>query len=176
MKQSRGRGVYLSMNDVFARIRNRLSNSTVWCTAAALENERSGKLIRGPDTQAISVPSLPIRRRLRILCAGPDLKSVRRALKRSAYDVTVAVAGKQAWRSLMTGFFDLMVASLGLPGLDGIRLTERARLIGIKLPAILFSEVGDPFTAEERQRLGIRAVLERDCPAHILMAAVASAL
>src|SRR5947207_16019863 len=113
------------MNDVFARVGSTRGNSTDRREEMALAAARTGEPAECLDVEPLSVPYLSVRRRMRILCAGPDLKSVRRALKRSAYDVTVAVAGKQAWRSLMTGFFDLMAASLALPGLDGIRLTER---------------------------------------------------
>lgn len=163
------------MRDAFARI-GRLAVTTPWLSEAAAEEGTEEKSSQCLQVEPLLVPSLAVHKPLRILCAGPDLGSIRRELKRAAYDVTAAIAGKQAWRCLRSGFLDLMIASLGLPGLDGIRLTEHARLAGIKVPAVLFSEVGDPFTTAERQRLGITAVLRRDCPTHVLLAAVASAL
>jgi len=163
------------MRDAFARI-GRLAVPTLWLSEPAAEEETEEKPSQCLQVEPLLVPSLAVHKPLRIFCAGQNLKSIRWQLKRAAYDVTAAVAGKQAWLCLRSGFFDLMIASLGLAGLDGIRLTEHARLVGIKVPAILFSEVGDPFTTAERQRLGVTAVLRRDCPTHVLLAAVASAL
>lgn len=97
------------------------------------------------------------------------------ALEEANYVVTAAEDGARAWNELLTRTFSLLFASIGMPHLDGIRLLERARLAGITAPAILVSNVGDPFTVFERERLGITAILKDTCGSQDILAAASQA-
>lgn len=72
----------------------------------------------------------------RILLADDDkgsLDLVRRALQLDGHAVTVAEDGSEALALLEPGGFDMLVADVQMPGLDGIELAGRARE---RLPSI----------------------------------------
>jgi CheY-like chemotaxis protein len=65
----------------------------------------------------------------RILLADDDkgsLDLVRRALELDGHAVTTAEDGSEALALLQAGSFDLLVADVQMPGLDGIELARRA--------------------------------------------------
>lgn len=66
----------------------------------------------------------------RILLADDDkgsLELVRRALEMDGHSVTVAEDGNEALAKLEPGGFDLLVADVQMPGIDGIELAHKAR-------------------------------------------------
>lgn len=111
-----------------------------------------------------------------ILCAGSETSEAARLLQREGYRVVFVENGQRAWHRLVTAPFDLLLAPLGLRGLDGIRLAERIRRLWITTPILFLSQIGNPFTRTQQARLGIAGVLPRACPSHVLLAAVCSAL
>jgi len=117
-----------------------------------------------------------LREKPAVLCAGSEALDASATLHRAGYNVGFVNNGNQAWRWMITAPFDLALVPLGLRGLDGIRLTERLRLLWVATPVLLLSEVGNPFTRAEANRLGIVGVLPKDCASHVLLAAAASAL
>jgi DNA-binding response OmpR family regulator len=122
---------------------------------------------------SLALPKFP---QPRVLCAGPRMASARRTLARARFSVATVNDGAEAWSALLANPFDLVVARVGLPTLDGIRLIQRARLAGINAPVIFLSDVGDPFTVSERRRLRVAAILGRHCRASALLAAVKHSL
>jgi DNA-binding response OmpR family regulator len=111
-----------------------------------------------------------------ILCAGPEADGIASLLKREGYDVAFVRNGLEAWRWLFSKSFDLLIAPIGLAGLDGIRLAERIRLLWIPTPLLFLSRIGDPFSRVQRARLGIAGILKCDCASHVLLAAVRATL
>jgi DNA-binding response OmpR family regulator len=111
-----------------------------------------------------------------ILCAGPEADGIASLLKREGYDVAFVKDGIEAWRWLFSKSFDLLIAPIGLAGLDGIRLAERVRLLWIPTPLLFLSRIGDPFSRIQRAKLGIAGILGSDCGSHALLAAVRSTL
>ena len=111
-----------------------------------------------------------------ILCAGREASRAASLLKRAGYNVAFVKNGMQAWRWLLTASFDLLIAPIGLTGLDGIRLAQRARLLWIPTPLLFLSRIGDPFSRLEHARLGIAGILRNDCGSHVLLAAVNATL
>lgn len=69
---------------------------------------------------------------LRVLIVD-DQNSMRSMLKKMLHQmgfcqaIEDAAEGEQAWEKLQTGFFDLVISDVGMPGLDGIGLLKRCR-------------------------------------------------
>lgn len=86
----------------------------------------------------------------RILVAEDDKavrEFVKRALSHRGHDVTVVDDGKQALKALGERRFDLLLADIVMPGMDGIALALKASKDHPVLPILLMSGY-----AAERQR------------------------
>ena len=72
------------------------------------------------------------------------------------YDVEVATHGEQAWAATQREAFDLVLASVSLPVLDGIDLTRRLRAEArtAKLPIILLTASSDERTLRRIKKGG----------------------
>ena len=67
-------------------------------------------------------------------------------LLRRGFAVSAVVDGEQAWEALRRQPFDALVTDNQMPGLTGLKLIERIRAAGLKLPVIV---VSGSFSAEE---------------------------
>ncbi|MDX2159351.1 MAG: response regulator [Hyphomicrobiaceae bacterium] len=81
----------------------------------------------------------------RILLADDDrgaLDLVRRALETDGHVVTAVGDGNDALAALKTSAFDVLVADVEMPGIDGVELARRARAVatGIRIVFISGSE------------------------------------
>ena len=78
----------------------------------------------------------------RILLADDDKGTrdlVRRALVMDGHDVVMAEDGSEALAALGPGGFDLLVADVQMPGLDGIELAKRAVQLFPRIRLVLMS-------------------------------------
>jgi two-component system, chemotaxis family, sensor histidine kinase and response regulator WspE len=62
-----------------------------------------------------------------------------RALAREGYSVIGAADGEEAWDTLRSEPFDLLVTDNNLPRMTGLDLVAKARAAGIHIPVILAS-------------------------------------
>ncbi len=84
----------------------------------------------------------------RILLADDDkgsLDLVRRALETDGHDVVTADDGSEALAALAPGGFDLLVADVQMPGLNGIDLAHKALAGAPSLKLVLMSGYADVF-------------------------------
>lgn len=68
----------------------------------------------------------------------------RNILSAAGYDVSVCVDGKEAWQQLMQESYDLLVADINMPEMDGYELTRRVKATDTlrNIPVILVTNLG----------------------------------
>lgn len=68
----------------------------------------------------------------------------RNILSAAGYDVSVCADGKQAWRQLTQETYDLLVADISMPEMDGYELTRRVKATDTlkHIPVILVTNLG----------------------------------
>ncbi|MBT5195622.1 MAG: response regulator [Rhodospirillaceae bacterium] len=66
-----------------------------------------------------------------------------RFLRKHGYRVDSAADGREMWRLLETGRFDLIVLDLMLPGEDGLSLCRRLRSQNSAMPVIMLTAIGE---------------------------------
>jgi signal transduction histidine kinase/ActR/RegA family two-component response regulator len=105
-----------------------------------------------PATEADAEPARIVpaeglrRRRGRILLVDDDedVRSVAAAMVAElGYEVTTAGGGEEALRMLEGGRFDLMVTDVAMPGMNGVELGQRARMLVPDLPVLFASGYAD---------------------------------
>ncbi len=106
-----------------------------------LQTLTSAPLRDGSWVTGLSQPPVPARRQ-RILVAD-DEEDVRllisSVLASDGFDVKSAADGEQAWEALLHEHYDLLVTDNEMPRLTGIKLIERIRKEGMRLPIIMAS-------------------------------------
>ncbi len=94
---------------------------------------------------------------MKILLADDD-KSVRRVIQfklgKEGFDVTAVEDGQQAMDSLRKNRFDLLLADIRMPILDGIELLKQSRAVQPDLKIILITAHGTVSQAVEAVKLG----------------------
>jgi two-component system, OmpR family, response regulator MprA len=122
--------------------------------------------------------------RMRVLVVDDD-RAVRDALRRvltlDGYDVQSADGGAEAIEAVAQSVPDAVVLDIGMPGIDGIEVCERVRLLGNRVPILMLTarvEISDrvagldagaddylikPFDVNEL-KARLRALLRRSGP------------
>jgi two-component system response regulator MprA len=122
--------------------------------------------------------------RMRVLVVDDD-RAVRDALRRvltlDGYDVQSADGGAEAIEAVAQSVPDAVVLDIGMPGIDGIEVCERVRLLGNRVPILMLTarvEIADrvagldagaddylikPFDVNEL-KARLRALLRRSGP------------
>ena len=87
----------------------------------------------------MTTPATP-RPRLLIADDDDELRAIlRKVLTREGYDVTVAVDGREAVRSLEETNFDFLVSDIQMPGLSGLEVLASARALHPALRVVLIT-------------------------------------
>jgi DNA-binding NtrC family response regulator len=81
-------------------------------------------------------------------------EALQQLLSLDGYDVTLAVDGDDALRSLPQRGFDVIVSDVCMPGADGLQVLERSRAANPNVGVILMSGYATMDTAIEALRLG----------------------
>jgi DNA-binding NtrC family response regulator len=93
----------------------------------------------------------------RILVVDDD-ESLRRviefSLNNKGYDTVAVETGEKAVTTLRKSDYGLMVSDMKMPGMDGIELLEKARVIRPEMPVILITAFGTVEKAVEAIKLG----------------------
>jgi two-component system, OmpR family, response regulator MprA len=79
---------------------------------------------------------------MRILVVDDDRavrEALRRALTLSGYEVQTAEDGEHAIEQVAQGVPDAVLLDLGLPGIDGLDVTRRLRLLGNRVPILILT-------------------------------------
>jgi DNA-binding NtrC family response regulator len=94
-----------------------------------------------------------------------DDEIIREALQQlltlDGYDVTVAMDGDDAFRSIPRQGFDLIITDICMPGLNGLAILERSRAANPRVGVIVISGYATVDTAIEALRLGAKDFLTK---------------
>jgi excisionase family DNA binding protein len=117
--------------------------------------------------------------RPRVLVAD-DESSIRELLSKTLalaeYDVETAPDGRAALDRLRLGRYDLLIADLKMPGLDGLTLIREARRFKADLPVIIITGFSTESSAIEAVNLGVSGYLTKPFRVPQVLAAAARAL
>ncbi|MGH9386856.1 MAG: response regulator [Vicinamibacterales bacterium] len=117
--------------------------------------------------------------RPRVLVAD-DESSIREVLSKTLalaeYDVETAPDGRAALDRLRLGRYDLLIADLKMPGLDGLTLIREARRFKADLPIIIITGFPTESSAIEAVNLGVSGYLTKPFRVAQVLAAAARAL
>jgi excisionase family DNA binding protein len=141
---------------------------------AWLERERVGA--RGVAPARPAGPPAATRRRVLV---ADDEESIRdllsKALAMSDYEVETAADGSSALGRLRARDYDLLVADLRMPGMDGLQLIRDARRFQAGLKVIIITGYSNESSAIEAVNLGVTGYLTKPFRVPQVLAAVARA-
>jgi excisionase family DNA binding protein len=130
---------------------------------------------RGP------APAGPVTRsaRKRVLVVD-DEASIRDLLSKTLalaeYDVDTAGDGNAALDRMRAGGYDLLIADLKMPGMDGLTLIRQAKKMKADLPIIIITGFSTESSAIEAVNLGVAGYLTKPFRVPQVLAAAAKAL
>jgi excisionase family DNA binding protein len=117
--------------------------------------------------------------RPRVLVAD-DEASIRELLSKTLalaeYEVDTAPDGRAAIERLRLGRYDLLIADLKMPGLDGLALIREAKRLRTDLPVIIITGFSTESSAIEAVNLGVAGYLTKPFRVPQVLAAAARAL
>jgi CheY-like chemotaxis protein len=82
-------------------------------------------------------------------------------LRNDGHDVRVAAGGDDALAALADGQFDVLISDVGMPGMTGWELAERAHERWPSLRCVLATGWGAEIDPAEARRRGIEAVIAK---------------
>lgn len=133
------------------------------------------------DRQPVDPAERPSLRagRPRVLVAD-DEASIRELLSKTLalaeYEVDTAPDGRSAIERLRLGRYDLLIADLKMPGLDGLSLIREARRLRTDMPVIIITGFSTESSAIEAVNLGVAGYLTKPFRVPQVLAAAARAL
>ena len=109
-----------------------------------------------------------------------DEASIRELLSKTLalaeYEVDTAPDGRAAIERLRLGHYDLLIADLKMPGLDGLSLIREAKRLKADLPVIIITGFSTESSAIEAVNLGVAGYLTKPFRVPQVLAAAARAL
>ena len=133
---------------------------------------------RAPSTAVVDRPHTR-EGRSRVLVVD-DESSIRELLQKTLalaeYDVDVAPDGRAALERLRLGNYDLLIADLKMPGMDGLTLIREAKRLKTDLPVIIITGFSTESSAIEAVNLGVAGYLTKPFRVPQVLAAAARAL
>jgi excisionase family DNA binding protein len=109
-----------------------------------------------------------------------DEASIRELLSKTLalaeYEVDTAHDGRAAIERLRLGHYDLLIADLKMPGLDGLSLIREAKRLKADLPVIIITGFSTESSAIEAVNLGVAGYLTKPFRVPQVLAAAARAL
>lgn len=145
---------------------------------AWLDSQRSGGETAATAAVA-SVPSAVRSGRHRILVVD-DEASIRELLSKTLalaeYEVDTAADATSALDRVRSRAYDLMIADLKMPGMDGLTLIRQAKRLQQELPIIIITGYSTESSAIEAVNLGVAGYLTKPFRVPQVLAAAAKAL
>ena len=135
----------------------------------------------GERVPAAAVSDRPQARegRSRVLVVD-DESSIRELLQKTLalaeYEVDTAPDGRAALERLRLGNYDLLIADLKMPGMDGLTLIREAKRLKADLPVIIITGFSTESSAIEAVNLGVAGYLTKPFRVPQVLAAAARAL
>jgi excisionase family DNA binding protein len=148
---------------------------------AWLDAQRPRDRAAASAAAAVTPNERPIGRagRPRVLVVD-DEASIRELLSKTLalaeYDVDTAPDGRAAIERLRLGSYDLLIADLKMPGLDGLSLIREAKRLKTELPVIIITGFSTESSAIEAVNLGVAGYLTKPFRVPQVLSAAAKAL
>src|SRR5262245_2575702 len=139
--------------------------------AQTLEHEPSAHAqVRTPGEAAL-------RPRVLVVDDEPGVRDLlSRSLALAEYDVDVAADGRGALDRIRTHPYDLLIADLKMPGLDGLSVIREVKRLKTDLPVIIITGHSSESSAIEAVNLGVAGYLTKPFRVPQVLAAAAKAL
>jgi excisionase family DNA binding protein len=147
---------------------------------AWLDSQRPGpgRAVVTPSAAA-AVATVPRASRKRVLVVD-DESSIRDLLSKTLalaeYDVDTAGDGAAALDRMRAATYDLLIADLKMPGMDGLTLIRQAKRMKADLPIIIITGFSTESSAIEAVNLGVAGYLTKPFRVPQVLAAAAKAL
>jgi len=145
---------------------------------AWLDTQRPRGGERTPQTNVSDKPQIRDGRS-RVLVVD-DESSIRELLAKTLalaeYDVDTAPDGRAALERLRLGNYDLLIADLKMPGMDGLTLIREAKRLKADIPLIIITSFCTESSAIEALNLGVAGYLTKPFRVPQVLAAAARAL
>ena len=132
------------------------------------------------DRPAAAAPAAPVRSTRQRVLVVDDEASIRDLLSKTLalaeYDVDTAPDGTTALDRMRVFNYDLLIADLKMPGMDGLTLIRQAKRIKADLPVIIITGFSTESSAIEAVNLGVAGYLTKPFRVPQVLAAAAKAL
>jgi len=133
-----------------------------------------------PRAERPPTPSLPTRSARQRVLVVDDEASIRDLLSKTLalaeYDVDTAPDGTAALDRLRVVNYDLLIADLKMPGMDGLTLIRQAKRMKADLPVIIITGFSTESSAIEAVNLGVAGYLTKPFRVPQVLAAASKAL
>ena len=132
------------------------------------------------DRPAAAAPAAPVRSARQRVLVVDDEASIRDLLSKTLalaeYDVDTAPDGTSALDRMRAFNYDLLIADLKMPGMDGLTLIRQAKRIKADLPVIIITGFSSESSAIEAVNLGVAGYLTKPFRVPQVLAAASKAL
>jgi len=134
----------------------------------------------GGGGDRIASPATPVRNTRQRVLVVDDEASIRDLLSKTLalaeYDVDTAPDGTTALDRMRAFSYDLLIADLKMPGMDGLTLIRQAKRIKADLPIIIITGFSTESSAIEAVNLGVAGYLTKPFRVPQVLAAASKAL
>jgi excisionase family DNA binding protein len=128
----------------------------------------------------LASPAVPVRNTRQRVLVVDDEASIRDLLSKTLalaeYDVDTAPDGTTALDRMRAFSYDLLIADLKMPGMDGLTLIRQAKRIKADLPIIIITGFSTESSAIEAVNLGVAGYLTKPFRVPQVLAAASKAL
>jgi excisionase family DNA binding protein len=146
---------------------------------AWLDSQRPRAALRDPAVLPDAARTTPATGRPRVLVVD-DEASIRdllaKALALAEYEVDVSPDGRSALERMRMHPYDLLIADLKMPGMDGLTVIREAKRYRADLPVIIITGFSNESSAIEALNLGVAGYLTKPFRVPQVLAAAARAL
>jgi excisionase family DNA binding protein len=125
----------------------------------------------------VSAPTRPNRHKVLVVDDEASIRDLlSKTLALAEYDVDTAADATSALDRMRSGVYDLMIADLKMPGMDGLTLIRQAKRIKSDMPVIIITGFSTESSAIEALNLGVAGYLTKPFRVPQVLAAAAKAL
>ncbi len=147
---------------------------------AWLDSQRMRAGTRAPAQQlapAVRPPAGTARPRVLVVDDEASIRDLlSKTLALAEYDIDVAPDGRSALERMRMYAYDLLIADLKMPGMDGLALIREAKRFKADLPVLIITGFSTESSAIEAVNLGVAGYLTKPFRVPQVLAAAAKAL
>jgi len=144
---------------------------------AWLDSQRPRGVERPTGVGTAPMPSRSARKRVLVVDDEASIRDLlSKTLALAEYDVDTAPDGTSALDRMRAFTYDLLIADLKMPGMDGLTLIRQAKRIKADLPVIIITGFSTESSAIEAVNLGVDGYLTKPFRVPAVLAAAAKAL